>query len=375
MPAVSGFLQSLAVDIGTRVKRGQVVAELESRELNLELAKAESLVQQSRARVATSRARVQGAVSSVDEAKAKQESDDAALRLAQSSLAYRERQYKRIADLVKQGSVEHRLLDEEDDRRQTAKAALAAAQAAVAAARAGVDRAKAGLEEARAMAREVEADLAVVEADRDKPRLMVESLQLRSPIDGIVTRRNYHVGEFVRSGSLGGSMPIVTIVQTHIVRLATLVPDRDVPLVNVGDPATFRAQAYPAREYRGKVSRIADTEDTNNHTMRVEIDLDNADGRLRSGQFGMVRIELEDRPAAIAIPTDAIKRDRRGEPYCLVVEDGRAVPRPIKAGVWNDGTGHTEVLEGLKEGDCIVAYPGAIQDGHAVKPVTVSRGR
>ena len=133
-------------------------------------------------------------------------------------------------------------------------------------------------------------------ADRRKAEVRLRLTQVRSPIDGVVTRTGYHVGEFVRAAATGGSVPLFTIIQTGKVRIVVQVPDRDASYLDKGDPATFRARnAQGGREYTGKISRMAVAEDPSTQTLRAEIDLDNADGRLRPGQLnGQVTVEPRD---------------------------------------------------------------------------------
>src|SRR5262249_40414453 len=133
----------------------------------------------------------------------------------------------------------------------------------------------------------------------------------------------------------------------------------------VGDPARFRADAFRGREYKGKVSRIADAEDTTDRAMRVEIDLDNSDGRLRVGMYGRVEIQLDTMPDVLTIPTAAEGR-RNGYFWCFRVVDGRAVLTRVELGARNGQ--QTVVLEGLKEGDIVAASPQGLRDGQAIKP-------
>ena len=107
----------------------------------------------------------------------------------------------------------------------------------------------------------------------------------------------------VRAAADGGSTPILTVVQTRVVRVVTHVPDRDVARVQIGDPVAFRPDAPGGRDFRGKVTRFAVAEDPSTRTMRAEIDLDNADGFLRPGQCGRVQIEFDARPRANLPPS------------------------------------------------------------------------
>ncbi len=179
-------------------------------------------------------------------------------------------------------------------------------------AQADLQSAQARFQSARADMEEIDEGLQIAEADRDKARLLVDSLRIRSPIDGVVSRRNVGVGEFVRAAASVGAKPILTVVRMRSVRVVTNVPDRDVRRVDIGDPATFRTDEPGGRVFRGKVSRIAVAEDPSTRTMRAEIDLDNPDGSLRPGQGGRLQIELDAQPESSSMSRTATERSTGG---------------------------------------------------------------
>ena len=133
-----------------------------------------------------------------------------------------------------------------------------------------------------------------------------------------------------------------------------------------GDPAEIRFDALKGRVYRGTVARIAQAEETVDRTMRTEIDVDNADGRLKPGQFGRVTIFLKTRQGVRAIPSSAVfERNAAGHAICYRIENPRAVLTRIKVGE-DDGV-HTEVIDGLKEGERVITHAeGTITDGQQV---------
>ena len=112
-------------------------------------------------------------------------------------------------------------------------------------------------------------------------------------------------------------------------RTIVLVPDRDVPYCKVGDPATVHLDALAGRVFKAKVSRIAESEDLKDRTMRVEIDIDNSDHALRDGMFGRAEILLEKLIKNLTIPSSCLaQRNGKGEGAVFVVKNGelRRVP-------------------------------------------------
>ncbi len=143
LPTASGLLARLTVDLGSMIKRGDLLAEIQAPELELELARAEAAARQAKARIATAQARIAVAQSAVRAAGADVDSAQIQLQAAVVNRTYRDKQFQRIQELVKQGSVEKRVEDEELDRLETARTSEVAAKAQVSLAQANLVNAQA----------------------------------------------------------------------------------------------------------------------------------------------------------------------------------------------------------------------------------------
>jgi RND family efflux transporter MFP subunit len=226
--------------------------------------------------------------------------------------------------------------------------------------------AQAKLEASEIDVREATADRKVAMADVARAEVFVNYTRIVAPWDGIVTKRACNEGDFVRSGELVGSTPILTVVKTAKVRVIVEVGDNLVPYLDRGDPVEIRFHALRPRVYRGSVTRIAEAEEV--ERMRAEIDLDNADGRLKSGQRGEATIQLEKKQGVRAIPVSAIRGRNAGDrdhAICYRIENNRAVRARIKIGI-DDGV-RIEVIDGLEEGDRVITHTdGELTDGQEV---------
>src|SRR5581483_5395262 len=111
-----------------------------------------------------------------------------------------------------------------------------------------------------------------------------------SPYNGVITARNFHVGDFIRAADQGASRPLLDVAKTDLMRVVVQIPDKDVPFAGPGDTAVVEIDALPGKKFNGKVSRIANAEDSQTRTMRTEIDLANADGILREGMYGRATV-------------------------------------------------------------------------------------
>ncbi len=149
------------------------------------------------------------------------------------------------------------------------------------------------------------------------------------------------------------------------------VPDLDAPYLDKGDRAIVKIDALGGRAYQGAIARTALAQDPVARTVRAEIDLNNEEGRLRPGQCGRVTIDLQDRRDVLSIPVSAvIERTPDGAAACYRIAEGRAVRARIKIGEENGNL--MEVVDGLKEGDSVIADPvPGIRDG---QPVSIKNG-
>ena len=207
---------------------------------------------------------------------------------------YRKKEYVRIAELVKKGDVEERLADEEHDNYLSAEGSVHSAEAGIETAAAEFAEATAAVEKAKADLKAAQAGVDVSEANLDMAKVFVQYTKILSPYDGVVIFRgeSVHPGTFVRSAAEGTGLRFTVARDDQDAHhRAGSRPRR--PYCKVGDPATVTFDLWPAGSLRPTVSRIAESEDLKDRTMRVEIDSLTPDHVLRDGMFGRAEILLE----------------------------------------------------------------------------------
>jgi RND family efflux transporter MFP subunit len=379
---VSGYLAEQAVDIGSRVKQGDVLARLHVPEV-------EKQVERDAADVRRADARLGQASAAVATAEAETRAATAAVALAQddqkskaSYRAYRAKQRDRLRTLLAQQAIDAKLVDEQEDQYEAAVAAESAAGGAVVAAKEKEAAAGAKVEQAKADRKLAEAEVAVAKAQHERSAVMLGYAAITSPYTGVVTRRNFHPGDFVRSADAGGDrMPVLTVERTDVMRLVVHVPDRDVPYVSAGDPAAVAIDALTGSGVVFQapgggppvVSRSAESEDTHSRTMRTEVDLGNPGGQVRRGMYGRVTLKLHaGAPSAVRVPSAAlVGKAEAGKATVRVVRDGKVYTVPVATG--SDNGLEVEVLSGLTPADrVVVRLSGAAADG---APVTVTEAK
>ena len=369
---VSGRLRTQSVDIGDSVQVGQMIAEIDAPEYLEALHEEEAAVARAEAEVAQMEARVTTASAEYDAAFANIAFVEANLAKATSYRKFREIQFKRISDLFDRHSIEERLVDEKHEERDAAAAAENSALAAIVSAKAQATAAKARIASADADLLDAKAKVRLAKAKVARAQVWVDYLKIISPYNGVVTRRSFHVGDFIRDADQGGNVPVLTVARTDLMRVVVQVPERDVPYTNVGDPAIVEIDALAGEKFHGKVARFANSEDRVTRTMRTEVDLPNPKNRLRDGMFGRVTITVEDGAKGLTVPSSSVFTDPRSKkPALFVVRNGKVYRTPVEVG--QDDGSHTEILSGLSANDYVVRRPsGDLTDGAAVEPEVVN---
>lgn len=181
---------------------------------------------------------------------------------------------------------------------------------------------------------EVEVAEAAVKVDRarsDSLRALEQYLTVTSPFDGVVTERGAHPGALV-GPQAGSSTPLMKVEQVHRLRLTVAVPETFVGGIAEGASATFSVRAYPGERHVGIVKRIASSLDTKTRSMPVELDVDNADGRLAPGMFASVTWPVRRPKPSLFVPPSAVAQST-DRTFVVRVKDGLAEPVNVQRGL------------------------------------------
>jgi RND family efflux transporter MFP subunit len=293
----SGYIAERDVDIGSRVKAGDLLAVITAPELDHQIAQAEANLAQ---------------------AKATRRQTKANRELARVT-------WSRDAVLVKQGWVTQQQGD--TDRLNYA------AQQQAAQANTGTINSQ-------------DAQLSVLRQQKVYQRVV-------APFDGVVTRRNVDVGSLVQADATSGTF-MFTLNQSNVLRVQLFVPQDAAIGVTPGVDAVVRVPEMPDRTFPGKVTRIADALDPATRTLLTEIDLPNPDGELSPGMYCTVELKVPRKTPSLIVPAGAIVFDSDSL-HVLVVENGIVHSRKITE-VRDLGT-EVEVSDGVKAGDQVVLTP------------------
>lgn len=328
---ISGRVWKLRANIGDRVEPGQIIAELETAELD-------ALIAQRRAELKLAEAKLSAFATLSPEEEARARADvtrfQAEVTLAAEELA-------RQQALLQRELVPRAAADAARDRHAVAEATLESA-------RRTLELVRAANTEGR---RQAEADIERARAALESATVDRSFTILRSPIAGVVSSVATQEGETVAAGL--NAPTFVTVIDLERLQVNAYVDEVDIGKVAPGQRAAFTVDAFPARDFTGRVAAIYPTATIQDNVVKyiaaLDIDGEYA-GLLRPEMTASVRIELETR-TVLAVPTRAIRQDA-GRSVVHVVEGTRPEVRPIRVG-WRDGP-WAEVTEGLVEGERIL---------------------
>jgi RND family efflux transporter MFP subunit len=193
---------------------------------------------------------------------------------------------------------------------------------------------------------------------------------IEAPFAGVVTARAIDPGDMVHQSSSpkGSGEPLLKVAKLDVIRVKTYVPEREAVWAEIGDAAAISFDALPGQPFTGTVARLSGAIDPATRTMLVEIDLPNADGRIRPGLYGQVRLTLEQRERALALPSAAVQFGDGGA-FVFVAAAGDVARRMAVQTGLNVG-GWVEILAGLgAEERVVLGAPAGLTDGAALRVV------
>ncbi|HVW00964.1 MAG TPA: efflux RND transporter periplasmic adaptor subunit [Planctomycetaceae bacterium] len=363
---VSGYLKLQHVDIGDEVKEGQLLAEIDAPELVKAVHEAQANLDQAKAKVRQANSRAVTARSELEASQTMIAAYESELEGAHATQTFRDKQYNRMKNLHERKSVDASLVEEKHDELAAATAHVHSAEAKIRTGHAQVKAASARVEQADADVEAAEATLAVMEAALAKAKIMEQYTRIVSPYSGVVTKRSFFRGDFIRDAEGGAAQPMLTVERTDVLRVVVQVPDRDVPYTDKGDKAILEIDALPGEEFQGVVARTADSENHQTRTMRTELDIQNPKNVLREGMYGRVTLMLAPSASGVTVPSSCVVNDPKTEKSAVwVVRKDKAELVPVDVGV--DNGVKAEVLKGLAVNDqVVVRYNGNIAPGAPV---------
>ena len=325
----SGIVKKLYVDAGDKIKKGQLLAQLDKEEIQAQ-------VEQGHASLAASQASLTGAQADYERAKVDAEGPDVPLL---------KRAYDRATGMAKDGVVSTSALEDAQknyelalNKQNVSKAQLTVLKARIAQAQAQVARDQANL-------RQLEEQLSYTD--------------ITAPIDGVLLSRDVEIGDAVSSILVLGSSAtlVMTLGDTSEVYVKGKVDESDIGKVYLGQPARIKVESFKDKTFEGKVTKISPlgVEKDNVTTFEVRVSINNPGGELKAAMTANAEIILEEHKNVLQIPEGAIIYDKDKKASVEVPDaKGKDGKKKIAVNIGISNGAKTEVLSGLKENDEVV---------------------
>ena len=323
---VPGRLQTINVDFGSVVRKGQVIAQLEQQDYKLRVQQAEAALSQARARLGLSPDGKDDRVSA---------EETGTVRQAKALLDDAKLKRERAAKLVQQGITPRAEYDTVDSEYKVA-----------------LSRYQDALEEIRNR----QGLLAQRRSELALARQQLEDTVVISPLDGVVQEKKASAGEYLAAGA-----PVVSVVRIDPLRLRVEVPEREAHSVRMGQSVRVTVEGDPV-SYLGYIKRLSPTISEQNRVLSVEADVPN-NGRLRPGAFVKAEIVTNQTNTAITVPPNALVTFA-GIDKVIIVENGKALEKTVTVG--RRGDNWIEIKAGVSSGQAVVLDPGNLQSGQSV---------
>jgi RND family efflux transporter MFP subunit len=329
MAKVAGYIKQIRVDVGDRVKQGQLLAVLEIPEMSDDLNRATASVDRGDA----------------DVARAGHE-----LKRAESAYEIAHLSYERLANVLKQkpGLIAQQEIDNARSKDLESEAEVASAKSALASATQQVR---------------------VNTAELGKVKTLMEYTRVTAPFDGVITKRYADMGSMIQAGTASQTqaMPIVRLSQNNLLRLIVPVPESAVPTVHAGQSLDVRV-ATLNRTFRGRVARFDDKLSLATRTMDTEVDVPNPNLVLIPGMYAEVDLTLDRRKAVLTVPVLAVDNAGPDAGEVMVVTPNQRVERR-KVLLGLETADRVQIRSGLNEGDLVVVSGrDRLQAGQEVRP-------
>ncbi len=320
-PVAAGRVIATPVDVGARVRKGDVICELDPRDAQLRLDQAKAQLAEATANVRQMQSRIGLSSSSaafnadkvpeVAAAHANYESAQANAKLAAADA-------QRYVNLAATGDVSASAVQKARTQQETAEAQVNAARQQYEAAANGARQSSAAVSTS-------EASLDAVKAQVAQAEKALADTKIRAPFDGFITARPVAAGEYVALQD-----KIATIVRIGTVKLDLQTPEQRASLAHVGDKVVARVAAFPNREFKGKVIAVNASVDPNSRAFILEAAFENADGALKPGMFATAHVQLAGTEKGLFVTKQAVQRDKTTDSnQVFTISDGKAHLRVV----------------------------------------------
>jgi multidrug efflux pump subunit AcrA (membrane-fusion protein) len=306
-PSTSGKVSAIGVEMGSYVRRGQMIVRLDDNDNRIRLQQAQAQLDQARATLRQNEAKI-----GLRPGQKFNPANVPEVAAARASLDLAEKNLRRHEKLVESGDVSRAAYDQQRSVRDVAREQYEVAIHQAQQNYAGVANAQGAVDAAQT---------AVALAKRT-----LDYTVITSPMNGYVSERDADLGEYVSP-----QQKVATIVNLNPLRVRIDIPEQAISRVHVGESVSVTVAAYTDRTFAGHIARISPNVTATSRTLTVEAEVQNPNAVLKPGQFASVRILLPQSEPAVLVPQRAL-RTISGATYVFILKNGHAEQRLVQTG-------------------------------------------
>ncbi len=357
-PKITATINMMRVDLGDKVKKGEVLALLDAKELRAQLSQAQAALEVMRANW-----------TQMEKGARPEEISQAEdlVKKATANLKEAESNYNRLKDIYDKGTISEKEFESTEIAYTVAKADLNSARERLNMLKAGATQ-----EDREAL----KAQIRQAEAAVDLATIRLSYARITAPFKGTISERFFEPGDLATP-----ARPLFTVVRMDSVKLIISFQGDLMQAITAGIPARIHVDAYPGEEFLGKIDKVSPTLNSESRMFSAEIRIDNADHRLRPGMFATVTFSIDPHPNALLVPKEALlyreeaitsaetgKQGISQHHYLFVIEGNTAHMREVQLG--HESEGILEIRSGVKAGERVVTRGlHQLKDGDKVKIV------
>ncbi len=369
-PQIMGMVKEIFVEEGEKIKKDQLLARLDDRELRTALKEAQNKIMESKNRISSSQIGIKEAELgikkaevSLSDARNNLNEVEASINEAKADFDHWKSEYDRDKRLFEKNAIAEAKYDQTKTQFDKARARLErlktskeSVQDKIELARLEIDHMQMKYKAAKNELKQAKIQFKLAKNREDRAETQLSYTKLYAPIDGVVLDEMVEAGEIV-----GTTQPLFNIAATEPIEVHSSVGSKDLSFLNEGTPAQIEFDSLPGRVYETKINEISTMTDPNSHTTVVKFVLSNQNGMLRDGMFASVKIIPQSRNNVLSVPREAIFT-YKGKPHVYVITAGKAERKTVKTGL-SDGD-FIEIKEGLKKGEKIaISNLNDLRDG------------
>ncbi len=354
---IGGKIVRVNFDVGSYVRKGDALVQLDARDAQIRLKQAKAQVEQQRKVIKQTEAGVKQAIAVLRQTQVRlgvrdgevfDIKDFSQVISVTAQLKLAEKELKRYAKLLRTGDISQSAYDQRKSQRDALIGQIAEARSNAAVAIKAITTAEKAVASSKTLVANAKASVRTGQTQVEQARKAVADNIIYSPMSGYISERNADPGEFISPNQPNAK--IATIVRTAVLRLKIDVPEQSIGKVAVGQGVSAQVSAYPDRKFAGTIVRTFPSLNPQSRTLTVEAEVENVGGLLKPGQFATVRITQSKPEPAVMIPASAVRVDGERN-LVFVVKDGIANERVVQTGLLENNM--IEIKQGVQENEVV----------------------